>query len=435
MNRPVPAALRVSDLRVTFGREAGRASPGAGHLGAGAPRPTPAGLVGVTLEVGAGERLVLVGASGAGKTTLLRAVAGLVPIDEGRIEIGGTDVTRLPPERRGAVYLHQSPVLFPHLTVEENVAFPLRIRGVPRGEARRRVQEVLAAVRLAELGHRPSAALSGGQRHRVALARAVVAGPSLLLLDEPLSSLDPSLRQEIRDVIVQLQERAQAEVRAQVGARDEPGLVLVTHDLEEAGLLGHRVGIVMDGGLAQMAPPEELFRAPATLEVARFLGYRNELSCASGSAVEAWLFGEPGRDGPGPLPATGVTGVTGAKGGEAGKAGRTDGPRNVVVLPPGSVRIVSPASPAAEASPAAMAPGGSSAERRGDPWIRLSGRLLHLAHPGPRPLARVEVDLPGAPPAVLEAEVETAATAGTASSFEPGSRVEILVDPSRVLRF
>jgi len=450
MTRPVPPALRLIGLQVTFGAEAGRRSTGGRRAEAEAEPagPVPSGLRGVSLEVRAGERLVLVGASGAGKTTLLRAVAGLVPIDEGSIEIGGRDVTRLPPERRGAVYLHQSPVLFPHLTVEENVAFPLRIRGVPRGEARKRVQEVLAAVRLSDLGHRPSGALSGGQRHRVALARAVVARPSLLLLDEPLSSLDPELRHEIRDVIVHLQAQAQVQVQAEAQGEDpadargqnqaqiQPGLVLVTHDLEEAGLLGHRVGIVMEGGLAQLAPPEEIFRAPATLEVARFLGYRNELPCAPGSGMEARLFGGVPNEDPGEAEARNIPRNIArnvardvARDFRAGNTAA--GSPSVVVLPPGSVRVV----PAARSSTPSEGEAGGARGR----WVRLPGRLRHLAHPGPRPLARVEVDLPDTRPVLLEAEVEEAALADARADapgpFEPGSPVVLLVDVSRALRF
>jgi ABC-type nitrate/sulfonate/bicarbonate transport system ATPase subunit len=381
MTSPTPPALRVSGLGVTFGGEGRGRAAGQDPGSHPAPEGLP-GLAGVEFVVEPGERLVLVGASGAGKTTLLRAVAGLVPIDRGRVEIGGRDVTHLPPERRGAVYLHQTPVLFPHLTVEQNVAFPLRIRSVPPAELRARVREALDAVRLGELAHRGPGALSGGQRHRVALARAVVARPSLLLLDEPLSSLDPGLRHEIRDVIVTLQ------------AQHRPGLVLVTHDLEEAGLLGHRVGIVMGGGIAQLAPPEALFRTPATLEVARFLGYRNELPSPPGSPVDALFPGEGGRG---------------------------NGPRSVVILPPGSVRVAPPAAPL---------PGAS--------WVRLAGRLRALAHPGPRPLARVDVDLPGGPPVLLEGEAEPGSLSGapdTPDALAPGAPVAVLVDRTRVLRF
>lgn len=237
--------LRVSDLAARFGD---------------AP-----GLAAISLEVAAGERLAVVGTSGAGKTTLLRAVAGLAPVEAGRIEVAGRDVTHLPPERRDAVYLHQTPLLFPHLSVGENVAFPLRVRRAADAEVRGRVDTLLRAVGLdGYAGRRPST-LSGGQRHRVALARAIAAGPATLLLDEPLSSLDPSLRQEVRDAIVAVQEETR------------PALVLVTHDLDEAGLLGHRVAVLLAGRVAQVAPPGELFARPASLAVARFLGIPNEV--------------------------------------------------------------------------------------------------------------------------------------------------------------
>lgn len=237
--------LRVSELAARFGD---------------AP-----GLAGISLEVAAGERMAVVGTSGAGKTTLLRAVAGLAPVSAGRIEVAGRDVTHLPPERRDAVYLHQTPLLFPHLSVGENVAFPLRVRGAADAEIRGRVESLLRAVGLDGFGTRRPSTLSGGQRHRVALARAIAAGPAALLLDEPLSSLDPSLRQEVRDAIVAVQEETR------------PALVLVTHDLDEAGLLGHRVAVLLAGRVAQVAPPGELFARPASLAVARFLGIPNEV--------------------------------------------------------------------------------------------------------------------------------------------------------------
>lgn len=221
------------------------------------------GLEEISLEVAPGERLVLIGPSGAGKSTLLRAIAGLAPVEAGTIRIGGRDVAALPPERRDAVYLHQSPLLFPHLSVWENVAFPLRVRRASETEVRTRVGALLEAVGLGGFGPRAPRTLSGGQRHRVALARAIAARPQVLLLDEPLSSLDPALRGEVREVILAVQREA------------EPALLLVTHDLEEAGLLGERIGVLLERRLVQVAPPAELFAHPASLGVARLLGIPN----------------------------------------------------------------------------------------------------------------------------------------------------------------
>jgi putative spermidine/putrescine transport system ATP-binding protein len=237
--------LALSDLMVPFGAQAGLAS--------------------ISMQVARGERVVVLGPSGAGKSTLLRAVAGLAPVTRGRIEVNGRDVGALPAERRDAVYLHQTPVLFPHLSVGENVAFPLRVRGQARDAVRRRVAEALAAVQLPGLEHRRPASLSGGQRHRVALARAIAARPAVLLLDEPLSALDPSLRDDVRDAI--------ARAHAESGA----AMLLVTHDLEDAGLLGDRVAVLLDGRVAQLDSPAALFARPATLAVARFLGLFQEL--------------------------------------------------------------------------------------------------------------------------------------------------------------
>jgi ABC-type sugar transport system ATPase subunit len=231
------------------------------------------GLRDIAFAVGPGERLALVGSSGAGKTTLLRAVAGLAPITGGRVLIGQRDVTVEPPERRGAVYLHQSPLLFPHLDVARNVRFPLAVRGVRSREASERVDRALAAVQMESFGGRMPRTLSGGQRHRVALARAIVAEPAVLLLDEPLSSLDPALRAEVRDAL-----RAAQEAYG-------PAMIVVTHDLAEAGLLTDRIGLLLGGTIAQLATPAELFRHPASLEVARFLGFPNEMATGDSVAI------------------------------------------------------------------------------------------------------------------------------------------------------
>ncbi len=228
-----------------------------------------AGLVDITFSVARGERLAVLGPSGAGKTTLLRTVAGLAPVGQGgRVVVGGRDVTALPPERRNAVYLHQVPVLFPHLSVAENVAFPLRVRGERGPTVVARVHEALAAVRLADLAGRAPSALSGGQRQRVALARAMAAHPAVLLLDEPLASLDPALRDDVRAAI--------EATSAPVGA-EAPGLVIVTHDLDDAGLLADRVAVLVGGRIAQIATPPALFTRPASLAVARYLGLFQEL--------------------------------------------------------------------------------------------------------------------------------------------------------------
>jgi ABC-type sugar transport system ATPase subunit len=265
-------ALQLVDLEVPFGGEPG--------------------LEPISLEVRHGERLVLVGASGAGKTTLLRAIAGLSPAAGGRMHIGGVDSAGVPAEARNAIYLRQTPVLFPHLTVFENVAFALRVRRVARSEVRLRVEQALAAVQLEDLGRRRPATLSGGQAQRVALARAIVSRPALLLLDEPLSALDPTLRDEVRQSIVR------------VAQEYGPGLVVVTHDLDEAGLLADRIGVIIDRKLEQIDAPAELFGRPASLPVARFLGIPNQVSGVlesggrftwSGGTLQ---FPESGRPGP-----------------------------------------------------------------------------------------------------------------------------------------
>lgn len=230
-----------------------------------APFGTAPGLEDISFEVAPGERLALVGASGAGKTTLLRAVAGLGPGTAARIEVEGREVGALPAERRGAVYLHQTPLLFPHLTVAENVAFPLRIRHMHGSTVGAAVREVMEALQLGGLADRATQTLSGGQRHRTALARAIVARPPVLLLDEPFASLDPALRHDVREA-VRVVQRAYS-----------PALVLVTHDLDEAGTMADRIGVLLQGRLAQVAPPRELFRRPATLAIARFLRLPNSV--------------------------------------------------------------------------------------------------------------------------------------------------------------
>jgi putative spermidine/putrescine transport system ATP-binding protein len=222
------------------------------------------GLRGITLEVARGERLALLGPSGVGKTSLLRAIAGLGGLAAGHVRVGGRDVTAELPERRGVVYMHQSPGLFPHLSVRDNVAFPLEVRGVARAEARRRAEDLLRRVRLAPQSQRSPGALSGGQRHRVALARALAANPAVLLLDEPFAALDPELRADVRAAVI--------DVLAEPGG---PAVILVTHDVDEASGLADRLAVLMHGQVAQVGPPSDVLARPRTVAIARFLGLTN----------------------------------------------------------------------------------------------------------------------------------------------------------------
>jgi ABC-type sugar transport system ATPase subunit len=205
--------------------------------------------------------MCVVGPSGSGKSTLLRAIAGLESLDEGTIELNGRDVTRVAPAARGVAMVFQGFALFPHLSILDNIAFGLAARGVSRDERRERAGEVARRLGIAEalLDRRPRE-LSGGERQRVALARALVRRPAVLLLDEPLSNLDAPLRASAR-----------AEIR-RVQAETGVATIHVTHDQEEALLLGHRVAVMCDGRVVQAAAPDEIYDQPATVFVAGFLG-------------------------------------------------------------------------------------------------------------------------------------------------------------------
>jgi multiple sugar transport system ATP-binding protein len=217
-------------------------------------------LEGVDLEVGAGELLAVLGPSGCGKSTLLRVIAGLERPTDGRVEIGGRDVTALPPGRRNASMVFQSYALFPHMTAAENVGFGLVVREVPKAEARERVLEAARLVGCEHLLERRPAELSGGERQRVALARAIVRAPEAFLLDEPLSNLDLELRAQMRSEVKQLQRR--------VGATT----VYVTHDQVEALTLGDRIAVLREGAVQQVGTPDEVWQAPRNRFVARFVG-------------------------------------------------------------------------------------------------------------------------------------------------------------------
>ena len=214
----------------------------------------------VSLEIGDGEFVVLVGPSGCGKSTLLRMIAGLEDVTEGQISIGGTDVTELAPRRRDIAMVFQSYALYPHMSVRKNIAYGLKVRRTPKGETRRRVDEVAALLGLEELLERKPAQLSGGQRQRVAMGRAIVREPKAFLMDEPLSNLDAKLRVGMRTSLAQL--------HARLGVTT----VYVTHDQTEAMTLGQRVAVMRDGRVLQVDTPQTLYRRPTDLFVAGFIG-------------------------------------------------------------------------------------------------------------------------------------------------------------------
>jgi putative spermidine/putrescine transport system ATP-binding protein len=223
---------------------------------------------GVDLEIASGEFFTMLGPSGSGKTTTLRLIAGFERPDAGRIELAGRDVTGRPPYLRDVNTVFQDYALFPHMTVAENVAYGLRVKGVPRAERRERVDEILEVVRLPGLGDRRPAQLSGGQRQRVALARALVNQPQVLLLDEPLGALDLKLRQEMQTELKRIQ-RAVSEVGIT--------FVYVTHDQEEALTMSDRLAVFNEGRIEQIGTPEAVYERPDNAFVAGFVGASNVL--------------------------------------------------------------------------------------------------------------------------------------------------------------
>ena len=217
-------------------------------------------IQGLSLEINDGEFMVLVGPSGCGKTTALRMIAGLEDITAGTVQIGDRVVNDLPPKDRDIAMVFQNYALYPHMTVEQNLAFGLQLRKTPKDEIKRRVQEAANMLGLDQLLKRKPAALSGGQRQRVAMGRAIVREPQAFLMDEPLSNLDAKLRVSMRASLSQLHQR--------LGVTT----VYVTHDQIEAMTLGHRVCVLRDGKLQQVDTPQNLFDHPANLFVAGFIG-------------------------------------------------------------------------------------------------------------------------------------------------------------------
>ena len=219
----------------------------------------------VSLAVAAGEFVALLGPSGCGKTTLLRAISGFVPVTAGSIAVGGREITREPPDKRGMAMVFQSYALWPHMTTAQNLGYGLKLRGVAKPEIARRVAEILAMLKLEGFGGRNVTQLSGGQRQRVALGRALAVNPELLLLDEPLSNLDARIREDVRHEIKALQ--------AKLGITT----IHVTHDREEAMVMADRIAILDAGRIAQLGSPEEVYNRPNSPFVASFMGAGNVL--------------------------------------------------------------------------------------------------------------------------------------------------------------
>jgi putative spermidine/putrescine transport system ATP-binding protein len=220
---------------------------------------------GVDLVIEAGEFFTLLGPSGSGKTTCLRMIGGFTLPTAGRIRIGGADVTRAPPYARPVNTVFQDYALFPHMSIRDNVAYPLMVRKVDKAERARRADELLALVQLPGVGERRPAQLSGGQRQRVALARALIGQPQVLLLDEPLGALDLKLREQMQSELKALQRR--------LGIT----FLFITHDQHEALSMSDRVGVFNAGRLDQVGAPREVYDAPATRFVAHFVGAANVL--------------------------------------------------------------------------------------------------------------------------------------------------------------
>ncbi|MFG2960754.1 ABC transporter ATP-binding protein [Streptomyces sp. NPDC048291] len=240
------SAIRLRDLRKSFG--------------------DTSAVAGVDLDIRDGEFFSMLGPSGSGKTTVLRLIAGFETPTSGTIELAGQDVTRRAPFERDVHTVFQDYALFPHMTVEQNVAYSLRVRGVPKAERLVRARKALAEVRLDGYGTRRPSQLSGGQRQRVALARALVGRPRVLLLDEPLGALDLKLREQMQIELKALQR--------EVGIT----FVLVTHDQEEALTMSDRVAVFHQGRIEQVGTPAEIYERPRSPFVASFVGTSNLLT-------------------------------------------------------------------------------------------------------------------------------------------------------------
>jgi len=214
----------------------------------------------VSLAIEPGEFFILLGPTGAGKSLILEALAGLVPITEGSLHLHGEEITHLPPEKRHLAIVYQDGALFPHLTVEENIAFGLRYQKKEAGDPHAQVHDLMDRLGITHLKKRKPRTLSGGEKQRTALARALAVKPDILLLDEPLSALDPTTRKEISRLLKTLHQEKKMTC------------LMVTHDFDEARYLGQSMAVIRDGRIEQSGPVHTLFHHPKTPFVARFLG-------------------------------------------------------------------------------------------------------------------------------------------------------------------
>ncbi len=341
----------------------------------------------VNLEIQAGELVTILGPSGCGKTTTLRMIAGFEYPTSGSILIGGRDVAMIPPNKRGLSMVFQSYALFPHLSIYENVAYGLRVQKLPAQEIRERTERALELMQLTTMARRFPSQVSGGQQQRIALARAIVIEPSVLLFDEPLSNLDAKLREYMRDELRKLQKR--------LGITS----LYVTHDQSEAMAISDRIVIMKDGCIQQVGTPREIYAYPHSKFVADFMGKANFINVnVLGMEGEAARIEIEGRQFVVPRP--------GAVAPKAGKA--------LLVVRPETLKLVPLGESASEAD---LSAGGA----RGSPGIAaLKGRIDRFTYFGN--IARYEVSTENAP-LLIESY-----NPGASQILEEGAAVGIVID-------
>ena len=363
----------------------------------------------VSVSAPAGGLLCLLGPSGCGKTTTLKMIAGLETPDRGRVCFGARDVTAVPPERRDTVLVFQNYLLFPFMNVEENVGFGLRMRGMQSTEIKRLVDRMLETVRLEGLGHRTPEELSGGQKQRVALARALVLEPSVLLLDEPFSNLDAHLRDEMRDLILQLKEQMSLTI------------VFVTHDQEEAVLLADRIALMFDGRIRQVGGAADFFERPASRQIAAFFGNRNVLRGRKrGNRVET---------------AVGEFAVAHADSIEDGPVDLLVRPEFVEVRPEAVAGLGDTPAAGTQAAGATAAAGTAGAATDNLVAVevkRCTYMGTHVRYRVPLDSTEWEVHAPGPAGPAGPAGRGTSGGAGTPQPAEPGTRMMVRLPPERI---